>query len=39
MNSKRQTLNFITMLAAQAVVISLIERLITPHLLLLQAPS
>ncbi|ADE32040.1 hypothetical protein SSGZ1_1584 [Streptococcus suis GZ1] len=30
MNSKRQTLNFITMLAAQAVVISLIERLITP---------
>lgn len=30
MNSKRQTLNFITMLAAQAVVISLIERMITP---------
>ncbi len=28
MNQKRQTLNFITMLAAQAVVISLIERLI-----------
>lgn len=30
MNRKQQTLNFITMLAAQAVVISLIERLITP---------
>ncbi|HFI0457219.1 TPA: Gx transporter family protein [Streptococcus suis] len=30
MISKRQTLNFITMLAAQAVVISLIERMITP---------
>lgn len=29
-NRKQQTLNFITMLAAQAVVISLIERLITP---------
>ncbi|MDQ8820471.1 Gx transporter family protein [Streptococcus ruminantium] len=32
MNSKRQTLNFITMLAAQAIVISLVERLITPPL-------
>lgn len=29
-NRKQQTLNFITMLVAQAVVISLIERLITP---------
>ena len=27
MNSKRKTLNFITMLAAQAVVISVVERL------------
>ncbi|MGV2999071.1 Gx transporter family protein [Streptococcus suis] len=30
MNRKQQALNFITMLAAQAVVISLIERLIAP---------